>query len=190
MAESLCAASLLGAAGRRSVSVRSGVSSARASDGGVCETLQLDSFPLLVAVEVGGAGADAVVTALDVIGRSVETAATTLGTVTVFVRLVVDEISISRLFPELAFPFTALVVAPSVIAGGAAAADATTTADDDTPLSDRISLSASDDCSWSVSRMRNESKYAFLALIYSAVGRNKLSTFGRATFSFVAARTQ
>lgn len=144
VAESLCTASLLGAAGRL-VSVRSGVPSARASDDCVCETLLFVSLPLFVAVDVG-VGVDvgvATAAVLDVIERGVETAATALGTVAVFVRLVVVEISVSRLFPELAFPFTALVVAPSTIADAGAA----TTADDDTPLSERISLSASDDCS-------------------------------------------
>lgn len=150
VAESLCAASLLVAAVRL-VNVRSTFSSALFSDGDgaqarcVCETMHFDSFPLLVTADVG-----VVIVIATVVAAAVFLVLTVV--VEVFVRLVVVivemEISVSCLFPpELAFPFTTLVVATSTVADAANPAGAAGTAADDTSLSERISLSASDD--WS-----------------------------------------
>lgn len=142
-AESLCTASLLVAASRF-VAVRSEVSSALVCDDGrigcVCEMLRFVSLPLLVVVKA----VDVVV----VVGAVLLVLAVV---VEAFVRLVVVvvvvEISVSRLFPELAFPFTALVDATSPLDVAVVAAPVPAAANDDTPLSERISLSASDDCS-------------------------------------------
>lgn len=151
VADNLWTASLLVAAGR-SVGVRSALSSVLFSDGlgfvCACETLQFVSFPLLVAVEVGGgAVGNGVFVFVVVVAATVFLVLAVVGElfvrlVAVVVVVIVVEISVSCLFPELAFPFTALVVATSATTGAAGA-----TADDDTPLSERISLSASDDCS-------------------------------------------
>lgn len=144
-AESLCTASLLCAASRF-VAVRSELSSAlvrvgKVGSGCVCEMLRFVSLPLLVVVE-----------AVDIVVVVVGAVFLVLTVVVeAFVRLVavvvVVEISVSCLFPELAFPFTALVDATSPLDVAVVAAPVPAAANDDTPLSERISLSASDDCS-------------------------------------------